>query len=66
MKNHHITILGNAFDIDNKYDCLYTKYLSQYSTRVISKDGSIIEITKKVYFRVICNPLHMLKMAGLR
>ena len=66
MKNHHITILGNAFDADNKYDCLHTKYLSQYSKRVISKDGSIFEITQKVYFRIICDPLHMLKRARYR
>ena len=25
MKNHHITILGNAFDADNKYDSLDCK-----------------------------------------
>ena len=25
LKNHHITILGNAFDADNKYDSLDCK-----------------------------------------
>ena len=66
LKNHKMYVLGFAFDGDNCYDFYHDSFFSQYEGVAEHYTASIVEIAKRVFFRYISDPLHMLKRARYR
>ena len=64
LKNVHITVKGYAFDGDNTYHTLHSKYFNYYIHMLINSNH-ICE-TIKCHLRIISDPLHILKRVRYR
>ena len=64
MKNVHINIKGFAFDGDNAYFILHTKYFNYYIHSLLNSNNIIDTIRN--HLRIISDPLHILKRVRYR